>query len=158
MDTQQKSVAHSRKTKKSVSDESLIQVLSDYCKNTSAHGFQYWISSSSGLERLLWIAIVIAGFTSASVMVSSAIQHWIEFPTTVAIKTFSLPANDVPYPAITICNQNGYDVGEYLRAVFDNFQYKCDCNECKETELLRSHFPAFSSASSLQVYSQYNHV
>ena len=51
-----------------------------------------------------------------------------------------MPAGGLEYPAITICNQNGYDSTEYLRAVFDNFRYACDGEDCKESELLRSHF------------------
>ena len=37
--------------------------------------------------------------------------------TVVAIDTFSLPATDLNYPAITICNRNRYDVGEYIRSL-----------------------------------------
>ena len=56
-----------------------------------------------------------------------------------------MPATELPYPSITICNKNGYDVGEYLRAIFDNFEYSCKEGDCEETRLLRSHFPEFSS-------------
>ena len=56
-----------------------------------------------------------------------------------------MPATDLPYPAITICNKNGYDVGEYLRAVFDNFEYSCKDGDCEKSSLLRSHFPEYSS-------------
>ena len=60
-------------------------------------------------------------------------------------RTFSMSATDLPYPAITICNKNGYDVGEYLRAVFDNFEYGCKDGDCEKSSLLRSHFPEYSS-------------
>ena len=58
-----------------------------------------------------------------------------------------MPASELPYPAITICNKNGHDVGEYLRAVFDNFEYSCkdDDFDCEKSQLLRSHFPELSS-------------
>lgn len=123
---------------------SLPQVFSDFCQNTSAHGFQYWVSTGSLVERLLWIVIVACGFTFASIMVHSAVTHWSNNPSSVAIKTFSKPANELPFPAITICNEHAFDVGQYLRAVFDNFQYSCDKGyNCHRTELLRSHFPGY---------------
>ncbi len=39
------------------------------------------------------------------------------------IDTMSYPATKLAYPAITVCKEDRYDVGEYIRAVFDNFQY-----------------------------------
>ena len=124
--------------------KSFSEVLLDFCQNTSAHGFQYWVSAGSLIERLLWIVIVACGFTFASIMVGSVVTHWRNNPSSVAIKTFSKPANEVPFPAITICNENGFDVGQYLRAVFDNFQYSCyNDHNCSDVELLRSHFPGY---------------
>lgn len=131
--------------------KTLRQVLTDFCQNTSAHGFQYWVSSDSYFERLLWVAIVAFGFSTAYLLVQSVTSHWIHNPTSVAIKTLSKPANEVPYPAITICNENGFDIGQYIRAVFDNFEYTCskgDRHDCGKTELLRSHFPGYAGVFS----------
>ena len=208
------------KAKASPPQASISKVLSDYCQNTSGHGFQYWVSAGSAVERVLWIAVVLAGFTLALFLVTSSLTHWKDYPTSVDImdgtqmasryllrveccisikwififlifnkinrlhfvmayyqvvelqkeawigqfysiyyndhskylwsqndRTFSMPATDLPYPAITVCNKNGHDVGEYLRAVFDNFEYSCkDPNlDCEKSQLLRSHFPEFSS-------------
>ena len=60
----------------------------------------------------------------------------------------SLPRG-VPYPAITICNPNGYDAGEYIRAVFDNFEFRCKSgsDQCNKSSLLREDFPGFSNPS-----------
>ena len=124
-------------------------VLKAYCENTTAHGFQYWISARSVAEKLLWVAIVLIGFATALISVSAAITQWIRFPTQMAIATHSMPATEVPYPAVTVCNPNGYDAGEYLRAVFDNFQYSCEegSTDCGKSGMLRSHFPAYDAGS-----------
>ncbi len=63
----------------------------------------------------------------------------------VSIETFSLPATDLHYPAITVCKTSPYDVGEYLRAVYDNFQMECCATGNEDTQLLREHFPGFFS-------------
>lgn len=129
--------------------EKLSKILSDYCANTTGHGFQYWVSARSRFERVLWVAVVVAGFSLSLIAVSSALTHWSNNPRKVRINTFTKPARDIPYPAITICNPNGFDVGEYIRAVFDNFEYSCVRNndECQKSELLRAHFPGLSSMS-----------
>ena len=138
-----------RKKKAPENVKSLRHVFSDFCQNTSAHGFQYWVSAGSLPERLLWITIVGCGFTFAFILVRSAMNQWFKNPSSVDIKTFSRSANEVPYPAITICNENGFDfdVGQYIRAVFDNFEYSCfkgEGHNCNKAELLRSHFPGYS--------------
>ena len=105
-----------RKKKKQIS--TIVQVLSDYCKNTTIHGLQYWVSTGTVVEQILWVGIVFIGFVTAFTMVSSAIKHWIDVPSKVTITTFSMPATKVHYPAITICNPNGNNVGEYIRNIF----------------------------------------
>ncbi len=39
----------------------------------------------------------------------------IQFCLVVSIETFSLPATDLPFPAVTVCKVNKYDTGEYIR-------------------------------------------
>ena len=63
----------------------------------------------------------------------------------MSIETFSFPATELAYPAITVCKRQKYDMGEYLRAVFDNFEYSCngsvaDSMSCVDSMLLRDHF------------------
>ena len=137
---------HKNRRNKLISEniKAFSKVFLDFCRNTSAHGFQYWVSAGSLIERLLWIVIVACGFTFASIMVSSTVTHWRNNPSSVAINTFSKPAYELPFPAITICNENGFDIGQYIRAVFDNFQYSCyKDHNCSEVELLRSHFSGY---------------
>ncbi len=56
----------------------------------------------------------------------------------MAIDSFSHPAVDLPYPAISICKSSKYDASEYLRAVFDNFEYTCDgCTLHEDTTIVR---------------------
>ncbi len=65
------------------------------------------------------------------------------------METFSLPVSQLPFPALTICKKRKYDVGEYIRAVFNNFEPACeggyDSADCNETEPLRSHYMTFLS-------------
>ena len=47
-------------------------------------------------------------------------------PTHVRIETFDHPATNLLYPAVTICKKHNYDVAEYLRFIFDNFDASQD--------------------------------
>ena len=42
------------------------------------------------------------------------------------IETFAYPATELLYPAVTVCKKHDYDVAEYLRAIFDNFDTSQD--------------------------------
>ena len=75
---------------------------SDFCENTSLHGFAYWVSSSwccvnyiytlilkfllfvtieNGLERAFWVVIVFICFGYALYLVSSQMSYWRHNPT-----------------------------------------------------------------------------
>ena len=111
-----------------------------------------------------------SGFICAFLLVTSSVNEWINNPTgirrmsfnlakiiilltiflEVEISTFSLPVTTLQYPAITICKENGfYDVGEYIRLVFNQFRYVCiQGNEsCNDTALLKNHYHNFIGAS-----------
>ena len=64
---------------------SISKALSDYCQNTSGHGFQYWVSAESAVERFLWVVVVLVGFITALFLVTSSITHWNDYPTSVDI-------------------------------------------------------------------------
>ena len=39
-------------------------------QKTSGHGFHYWVTAGSAVERALWVGVVLAGFTAALILVS----------------------------------------------------------------------------------------
>ena len=60
-----------------------------YCEATTIHGFSYWVSAENIAEKLFWIITVVIGFTCASLIISSAIQGWLDEPGVTVIKSFS---------------------------------------------------------------------
>lgn len=73
----------------------------------------------------------------------------------VGITTFSFPVTKLTYPSITICKENGlYDVGEYIRPVFNQFKYLCSFGDdsCQETALLREHYQNFVGNASINQF------
>ena len=69
----------------------------------------------------------------------------------MTLDNFSAAPSDLAMPAITVCKGSKYDVGEYVRAVYDNFEYACkwdkdaESNDCTKSELLREHFKALTT-------------
>ena len=62
----------------------------------------------------------------------------------VGILTHSLEVTELDYPSITICKEKGlYDPGEYMRPIFNQFQFTCQAGSCNKTELLREHYQEY---------------
>ncbi len=102
--------------------------------------------------------VSLAGFTCAGLFLWETLVEWSERPVgkafievekleklyfiwfifkDVSIETFSLPSSDLPFPAVTICKERKYDAGDYIRAVFNNFD--------TEVEPLKSHYKSYLS-------------
>ena len=109
-----------------------------YCAATSIHGLGYIVSASRGYERICWAAVVIAFASYAGFIIAGAIKEWVESPAVTEIKSFSKvefclwpfiqsqlfqPVSQVDFPTLTLCNPNGIDTGEYVRAVFNNLDF-----------------------------------
>jgi hypothetical protein len=64
----------------------------------------------------------------------ASFQDFIATPTQTTINTLGVPVAELNHPAITVCKENGiYDVGDYLRAVFDNFKFTCTNNKSSKS-------------------------
>ena len=61
----------------------------------------------------------------------------------VTIQTFAHPVTELPEPAITVCRKVPYNPDEYVRAVFNNFQMKCNIGSCEDTQLLKRDFSGY---------------
>ena len=119
-----------------------------YCQVCTPHGFSYWVNTERGGDKLFWVGIVIICFMGSSYLVKTAIKEWSQNPMVTTINTRRNPVTSLVHPAVTICKANGiYDVGEYLRAVFDNFQLACESSleseSCKATKTLRRHYSSY---------------
>ena len=84
-----------KKTKKILKDNG-----EDYCKNTSLHGFSYWVLDgtygisnyslvlrlflsidASIFDKIFWVVMVLAGITCGLHMVTGAFIDWANYPT-----------------------------------------------------------------------------
>ena len=71
-----------------------------FLESSTIHGLGY-ISTTKKLVRLLWILIVISGFTGAGILIYQSFQDWSDNPVTTTIET--LPINKMTFPKVTVC-------------------------------------------------------
>ena len=77
-----------------------METLRIFLESSTIHGLSY-IATTKRFVRLLWILIVIAGFTGAGVIIYNAFQDWADSPVTTTIET--MPITDITFPKVTVC-------------------------------------------------------
>jgi hypothetical protein len=77
---------------------------------------------------------IIFNFNNESIHNILILQNFTASPSQTTINTLGVPVAGLNHPAITVCKYNGiFDAGEYLRAVFDNFEYACNGSETSKS-------------------------
>ena len=71
-----------------------------FLESSSIHGLNY-ISTTQKYVRLLWIFVIITGFSVASLLIKESFDSWSESPVKTAIET--LPIADIRFPKVTVC-------------------------------------------------------
>ena len=71
-----------------------------FLESSTIHGLAY-IARPGKISRLIWILVVIGGFTGAGVLIYNSFQAWAESPVKTTIET--LPITHIALPKITVC-------------------------------------------------------
>ena len=71
-----------------------------FLESSTIHGLTY-ISTEKKISKLLWIFIVIAGFSTAGLLILQSFKSWAESPVSTTLET--LPVSEVPLPRVTVC-------------------------------------------------------
>ena len=77
-----------------------MEVVRDIFQSSTIHGLSH-IAGNRRLVRLLWICVVIAGFTGAAVMIYQSFSSWSDSPISTTIETLSI--SDLDFPNVTVC-------------------------------------------------------
>ena len=72
----------------------------EFLEASTIHGLSH-IGENSRVVRLLWICVVIAGFTGAGVLIHQSFSSWADSPISTTIET--LPISEAPFPLVTVC-------------------------------------------------------
>ena len=98
-----------------------------FLESSTIHGLVY-ISSEKKFVRLLWILIVITGFSIASFLIDDAFTNWSESPIKTTIETRSI--SELDFPKVTVCPpKNSFTDLNYGLAKLENMTLTKDIRE-----------------------------
>ena len=80
------------------------QAVSSYFRETTVHGFRYVAEGENLSEKVFWIILIIVGFIISSLIIGMSFNDWQETPLQTTIDKVSMPIEDLPQPAITVCH------------------------------------------------------
>ncbi|XP_035790347.1 pickpocket protein 28-like [Anopheles albimanus] len=76
----------------------------DYCKNSTIHGFKYFVGSKRTLvERVWWIIVCLLSVYGCGRLIYSVYKKWDLEPVVVTFAEKSIPVFSIPFPAIMVC-------------------------------------------------------
>lgn len=78
--------------------------LREFCSETTAHGFGRLASSSSAIERLIWLVCLLSALTYTFVQGFRLVSDYFSYP--VVVKVTMKHSEDLEFPAIVVCNMN----------------------------------------------------
>ena len=77
-----------------------MEYIKTFLESSTIHGLAY-IANGKKYVRLLWILVVIAGFTGAGYIIYQSFQSWADGPVKTTIETH--PIKEITFPKVTVC-------------------------------------------------------
>jgi len=90
----------------------------EYLSRTTVHGLRYIVQGKNLLESVVWILVILCGFMFCALSVLRMYQHWEERPVETTIDEIGLPIQDLPFPAITVCDTDSLAMPRRNRWMF----------------------------------------
>ena len=82
------------------SPSAAMETVRSFLESSSISGLNH-ISTERKYAKLLWILVVISGFTTAGLMINQSFQSWADSPVKTTIET--MPITNITFPKITVC-------------------------------------------------------
>ena len=96
----------------------LKEDLVGYFTETTVHGFRYIVEGRNVFEKLLWILFIAVGFIFSGMTVYNAYQYWESHPVETTIDAVGVPVQELPFPAITVCDTKSLKMPRRNRWMF----------------------------------------
>nr|XP_012222920.1 PREDICTED: pickpocket protein 28-like [Linepithema humile] len=93
-----------------------LELLKQYCANSSLHGLRYVGDPElSIVERIFWILSFTAAFATAVYYIWYLYQKLNSAPIIISLSPEPVSLNEFPFPSVTICNMNNVKKSEAKR-------------------------------------------
>ena len=91
------------------------------------------------------MVIVVIAFSTAGVLINSALTQWKYNPTLTTLDTIAAPIDDIQFPTVTVCNDyssNPPDNWSILENLLNLVNFDCRKNDdgCDTTDIIRNDF------------------
>ena len=98
-----------RKNRKQIDDkqdirQELKRDIVGYFSQTTVHGFRYIVQGRNVFERVAWMLFIAFGFWYSGLTIYNAYHEWELHPVQTTIDEVGLPVQELPFPAITVCD------------------------------------------------------
>ena len=70
----------------------------EFLETSTIHGFQHIGGEKQKLAKLVWVVIVVCGFSIAAVLIMDSVKGWEESPVSTSVET--LPISEVLYESL----------------------------------------------------------
>ena len=77
-----------------------MEHIKTFLDTSTIHGLS-WIANTKRWSRILWIWIVVGGFTGAILLIQESFYNWKQSPITTTIE--ALPISKITYPNVSVC-------------------------------------------------------
>ena len=74
--------------------------MKEFLECSTIHGL-YYIAGNRQLVRLLWICVVIAGFTGSFILIHQSFSSWSDSPISTTIETLTI--SELDFPNVAVC-------------------------------------------------------
>ena len=99
----------------------LASTAKEFTQSSSVHGIGYIFSKGIPLvDRIIWALLFLGSLFLAISMSTDAYLEWQTKPTITTLANSSVPANEITFPAVTIC-RDGVDMKAVEEAIFEDF-------------------------------------
>ena len=116
-ETEQQKQAKAREQREA-EERNVNEELSEYFRETTVHGFRYVVEGRNIFERYVWIAFIIFGFIFSAWIIYNAFEEWEATPVHITVDEVSVPVDQIPYPAITVCDTESLQMPRRNRWMF----------------------------------------
>ena len=72
----------------------------EFLESSTIHGLAY-LAKSKPVVRVIWLGVVLTGFSVAAVLIQQSFSSWAKSPITTTIET--RPITEIDFPNVTVC-------------------------------------------------------
>ena len=96
-----------------------MEVVKEFLESSTIHGLTYISTTKAPISKIFWVGVVIAGFTTAGILIQNSFKSWGENPVATTIET--LPIAKIKFPLIDVCPpENSFTYMNYDLQKADN--------------------------------------